>query len=857
MLGWRRHEMRLLLREGGGEVDLRSERGATPTGSCLMALTVRSGGRAGGLRLSCRRAGERGTVLAHEFDVPPAETRLEHLVAIPRDATGLSLEAAGDGAAQVARVTIVEMSPPVLTALLSARWLGWQLRQPRRLGEKVANLVRAIRHEGLRGAVAGVVASQTARQGGAAPPPRASPPDPGTALLPWELRPHLPPATTKEAFDRHRRRDLEAFLRSGDTLETPSAREPVVSIVVVTFNRAELALHCLRSVADHAEVPAEVIVVDNASTDETGVLLDRLRGATVLRNPGNAGFVEGCNQGVERARGRHVLLLNSDAFLLPGSLEEAVATVESDPGVGVVGGPIVALNGRLQEAGSILWADGRAQGYGRGDDPGKPEYRFRRDVDFVSGAFLLTRRELWRKLGGFDQAYAPAYYEDADYCLRARDAGFRVVYEPLAGVVHYEYGSSAGPAAEEAMAANRRAFVSRHGAGLAGRPGGRDGVLVARAAEPRERVLVVDDRVPLAVMGSGAPRMAAILRGVVELGREVTFFPGLPFAGTWEEVYAEVPREVEVMLGWDRTHLGRFLDERRGHYGHIIVSRSHNMAIVRDLLGRDPGLLGSANLVYDAEAIGAMRTVRQLEGRGLDPVKARRLIDAEVKIAAAAHRVASVSEGEAEAFRGAGLGEVHLLPHAVDLRPTPRPFAERRHLFFVGRLAEDLSPNVDGLRWFLQEVWPAIRDELAPEGAPELLVAGRASPTVSALRAPGLRLLGAAPDLTPLYDGARAFVAPLRFSAGIPLKILEAASYGVPVVTTDLLASQLGWTGGVELLSSPVGDAEAFARHCVAVCRDRALWSSLRQAALGRVAATASMERFREALEDLLAPPSR
>jgi GT2 family glycosyltransferase/glycosyltransferase involved in cell wall biosynthesis len=830
-------------------VELRSHRRRIPAGSCLLTLRVPPPRQTTELRLLYRRPGKPDHLLGHELVIDRGQTRVHHLVVIPEDATALFLRATGPtGLPAIDRVNVTEVGPGFLLALLSARWLGRQVRHPRRLGPKLANLVRVLRREGIRGAVAGLVASQTARQG--------SPVTSESVAPPWELQDHLPEVDSKRAFDKECRLELEDFLATGGALEILSARDPAVSVVIVTFNRADLVLHCLRSVARHATGSVEVIVVDNASTDETGALLDRVRGATVLRNATNAGFLQGCNQGVDRARGRHVLLLNSDAFLLPGSLHAALERLEADPKVGVVGGPIVALDGGLQEAGNILWSDGSGQGYGRGDPPGRPEYRFRREVDYVSGAFLLTRLELWRKLEGFDRAYAPAYYEDVDYCLRAREAGFKVVYEPLAAVVHYEYGSTTGAAAAaSAMATRRQVLRSRQGARLARQPRpDRDSVLTARSAERRERVLVIDDRVPLSVMGSGSPRMNAIVRGIVDLGREVTFYPGLPFPGTWQDVYSEVPREVEVMLGRDRDGLGRFLEERRGHYHHVIVSRAHNLVIIRDLLQRDPDILGSATLIYDAEAIAAMRTLRQPRAEQSDAEEARRLVRAEADLAAVAHRVASVSEGEAEVFRRAGVGDVHLLPHAVDLRPTYSPFGERRHLLFVGRLSEDLSPNVDGLRWFVDEVWPRIRRELASQGPPDLVVAGRVSPTVAALSAPGLRLLGAVEDLTPLFDDARIFVAPLRFSAGIPLKIMEAASFGVPVVTTDLLCAQLGWTSGRELLAVPVGDAEAFARNCIALYRDELLWTDLRTRALDRMSATATRERFGERLALLLGP---
>src|SRR5205085_6064186 len=113
---------------------------------------------------------------------------------------------------------------------------------------------------------------------------------------------------------------------------------------------------------------------------------------------------------------------------------------------GAVGGKLVFPDGRLQEAGSIIWSDGSGDAYGRGGDPASPEFNFARPVDFCSGALLLTPRSLFERLGGFDERYRPAYYEDADYCARLWARGYTVRYEPAAVAIHHEFGSVASRA---------------------------------------------------------------------------------------------------------------------------------------------------------------------------------------------------------------------------------------------------------------------------------------------------------------------------------------------------------------------------------------------------------------------------
>jgi GT2 family glycosyltransferase len=174
----------------------------------------------------------------------------------------------------------------------------------------------------------------------------------------------------------------------------------------------------------------DIIIVDNNSSDDTASLLDRLEGATIVRNSANMHFLKAANAGAREARGRYILFLNNDAQVHPGSIQAAIETLEKSGDIGAVGGKLILPDGSLQEAGSIVWRDGSCLGYGRGGDPFAPEYMFRRDVDYCSGAFLLTRRETFMRLGGFDEAYQPFYYEETDFasgsgikvssCLRAQ-----------------------------------------------------------------------------------------------------------------------------------------------------------------------------------------------------------------------------------------------------------------------------------------------------------------------------------------------------------------------------------------------------------------------------------------------------
>jgi O-antigen biosynthesis protein len=649
----------------------------------------------------------------------------------------------------------------------------------------------------------------------------------------------------KEYLTRLRQSEVAVFLATGRRLRFPHHEQPLVSVVIVVHNRADLTFQCLRGLAENVDVPFELIVVDNASSDETADLFDRVEPVVVIRNDANLHFLLACNQAAPRARGQYLLFLNSDIALLPGSLAAAVRTMRSSPDVGAVGGKLVLLDGTLQEAGSIVWQDGSALGYGRGDSPLAPPYMFQRDVDYCSGAFLLTPRELFLGGGGFDERFAPAYYEEVDYCMRLREQGKRIVYDPEVVAFHFEFGSSASSkAAIVLQQLNHAKFAEKHRRALASHcPPDPRHVLAARhARKDGRRVLMIEDRVPHQFLGSGFPRARAILQCMVDRGYRVAFYPMTVARESWPSVYQDIPRTVEVITGSGVGGLEAFLHERRGLYDVITISRPHNMEHFGRVWSAHPDWLAGVRVVYDAEAVFALREISRshLLGRALPASEAERLVAKEIDLARRADAVVCVTEGEAAQYRRRGISNVFVLGHALDADPTTADFADREHLLFVGAIHEDNSPNADSVLWFTDQVLPRIRDVL---GGVELYVAGlNVSSAVAGLAGRGVRLLGPVADLRPLYQSRRLFVAPTRFAAGVPIKVCEAAAYGLPVVATPLLASQLGWRPGQDLL---VGDtAEAFARACIEAYRDRATWERLRANALKQVKTQCSRAEF-------------
>ncbi len=656
---------------------------------------------------------------------------------------------------------------------------------------------------------------------------------------------------------------LGAFLSGGGTLRLPrTERAPDVSVLLVLHNQAELTFGCLESVvaaAGESGLNVEVLLLDNASTDRTGELLDRIEGAAcIIRSTWNRHFLHGVNELAGHAGGRHLLLLNNDAQLLPGALRAATDVLDGDPAIGAVGGRIILPDGTLQEAGSIVWNDGTCVGYGRGRAPDDSDFMFRRDVDYCSGAFLMLPRAVFDRLGRFDPHYAPAYYEEVDLCVRLWREGLRVVYEPAAAILHLEFGSASG--SEEALALQRRnlgKFRARHAAWLRGQrpPAPEHALAASRRLRPgARRVLMIEDRVPKPELGVGYPRSHRLLRELAAAGAEVTLYPMFRHPETWAEVREVVGPTVQVMLRAASDELRPYLESRRGEFDAVLVCRPHNMQAFLDATGADRArLLSGARLIYDAEAVYVRRGILEAAtaGKAMPEDEARGLVAGEIALTQAADEVLSVSAVELRVFQSHGVRSVRLLGNALEAEPTEAGFAARDGFAFFGAVADDNAPNADALRWFAREVLPLLRERLGRDDL-RLKVAGLVgADTVRALDGDAFDLVGQVPDLAPELATARVMVVPTRFAAGIPLKVHQAAALGVPAVVTGLIQEQLGWEAEAELLVA--ADAAGFAEACARLHEDPALWARIRQGALDRVRAECSPERFRGAVRELLA----
>jgi GT2 family glycosyltransferase len=229
---------------------------------------------------------------------------------------------------------------------------------------------------------------------------------------------------------------------------------PLVSVIIVSYNTCEITLRCLRELYSAMACPAEVIVVDNASTDSSAQTISRdFPEVLIIRNDRNVGFSSANNQGMRAAKGTYFLLLNSDAFVVQGTVETLVAFLEKHPEAGVAGPRLLNADGTLQRSChrfptpgmawiENLWISKLLPNHPKFDSYSRWDHNKERYVDFISGACMMVRRTTYEHVGGFDEMFF-MYAEETDWQRRMHTRGWLVGFTPETKVVHLG-GASGG-----------------------------------------------------------------------------------------------------------------------------------------------------------------------------------------------------------------------------------------------------------------------------------------------------------------------------------------------------------------------------------------------------------------------------
>jgi len=624
----------------------------------------------------------------------------------------------------------------------------------------------------------------------------------------------------------------------------PTSQTPLASLVIPVYGQLEHTLRCLRALAAWPpQVPFEVVVVDDGSPDDSGAVLPAIDGLRYHRRAENGGFIAACNDGAALARGEYLVFLNNDTVPQPGWLEALLKTFGEHPGAGLVGAQLLYPDGRLQEAGGVVFDDGSGWNYGRYESPSDPRHAYLRDADYLSGAAIAIPRALFADVGMFDTRYAPAYYEDTDLAFAVRAAGRRVLYQPMARVVHDEgatSGTDTGSGIKAYQVRNHDRFAAHRADALRVQLPAGTVPSPATLHAGRRQVLVIDALSPMPDRDSGSLRLVNLMRLLREEGAHVVFLPAdLKHAGAYTSALQALGIEtwhapfVTGIPAWMREHGARF--------DSVVVCRHY---VARSFLPLLREHAPQAQLVFDTIDLHYLREQRAADVNG-DAAMARTAVrtrELELDVIARSDLTVVVSEAERTLLAHDAPGaRVELLSNLHHVAGPGAPFAQRRDLVFVGGFRH--PPNVGAVRWFVEAVFPRVRARLADVGFH--CIGGDVPAAVAALAAhEGVTVHGHVPDIAPYMDGARIAVAPLRYGAGVKGKVNLSMAHGQPVVATSCAVEGMHLRDGHDVLVAD--DADAFADAVVRLYDDEALWNRLAANGLDNVARHFSLDAARD-----------
>lgn len=627
-------------------------------------------------------------------------------------------------------------------------------------------------------------------------------------------------------------------------LSFPEVEAPDVSIVIPAHNKIDVTYFGLCSLLlAHNKASFEVILVDDASTDETAEIESIVSGITVIHNTQAQRFIRACNIGAARARGKYVVLLNNDVEVTSGWLDALVDAFGRFDNVGLVGSKLLYPDGTLQDAGGIIWGSGNPWNYGNRQNPWDPRFCYARQVDYLSGAALMTTKDIWDEVGGLSSYLEPMYFEDTDFSFKVRAAGYTTWFVPSSVVYHYEgmtSGTDTTSGFKRFQEVNRPKFKRQWATAYAG--GGRDGENpdLEKDRGITGRVLFIDAMAPRPDRDAGSYAAIQEIRLVQSLGYKVTFLPqNMAHLGAYTEELERMG--VEVIYAPFFLSMAEYLDRHSADFDAFYITRYYVARDVLDLIDKTapgrPVLFNNADLHFlrelrvgiaanDAEKIAAAKITRGME------MDVMRRVDVVLSYNEAEHSVIeSHSDGDVTVVR---------CPWVVDLPDHVPGLEGRRGISFLGNYQH--KPNAEGVDWFARHVMPLVQGQ-----DPDLVfsIYGAAmTDEIRALASDAIHPEGFVANVADAYDRHRIFVAPLLSGAGIKGKVLAALAHGIPTVLSPMAAEGIGLRNGHDCLIART--PQEWARAIQDLQTDDALWQRISEQARLYVRDSYSFEAGRD-----------
>lgn len=573
-----------------------------------------------------------------------------------------------------------------------------------------------------------------------------------------------------------------------DKLIAPLFEWPLVSIIIPVHNKFRYTYHLLNSILNiNITIPYEIIIADDMSNDETKIIEQYTKNIVILHNDKKYNFLLNCNKASKFAKGKYILFLNNDSKVYNGWLNSLVKLIESNDKIGMVGSKLIFPDGRLQEAGGIVFNDGKCSNFGRYDYSDKPEYNYVKEVDYISGASILIRKSIWEKIGGFDEKFIPKYYEDIDLAFQLRKNGYKVIYQPKSIVIHYErITKQLNSGINHFQEINKNKFIEKWTNELKYHETINNTFIGRDRSYNKKRILIIDRWVPNYDKDAGGRFCFLYVNLFKEIGLQVTFI-GHDFIK--REPYTSILQQngIEVLYGKEMMeNIEIYLKKNLKYFKYIYLQRPDITINYIDFITKN----FKGKIIYFTHDLSQIRMYREYlitnDTQKLEIYRKFKNIENYIFLKVDIIHVVGNFEYKFlkvkypnKTIRNLPLFFYDKLPKYIE-----KDFSKRQNIIFVGGFCH--SPNVDAVLWFAKYIFPKIIERV-----PEIIwfiVGNNAPEEIKNLTSKNIKILGGLSDedLKNLYQQSRISIAPLRFGAGIKGKIIEAIYYQIPVVTTSI-----------------------------------------------------------------------
>ena len=620
-----------------------------------------------------------------------------------------------------------------------------------------------------------------------------------------------------------------------ETFKFDSSPNPLVSIIIPFYNEYKYTINCLSYLHKNltSKYPYEIILINDNSSDKMD--FSNVSGIKIINNEENLGFLKNINKGIKNANGPYIYILNNDTEVQNGFLDELFYVFENYSNVGAVGSMLLNSDDSLQEAGSVFMKNCDINQIVRKKLPFYPEINYIYKVDYCSGCSLLFKKNDDNgNLNLFDEQFAPAYFEETDFCFQLKyTQNKNIYYTPFSKVLHYNgvtYNSNQNndenklKKKEELFKTNLAKFKVKWKNQL-------DDIKSTSIPERiqeiynNKSVVIFAGIIPEFDKDSGSNRLKEIIEAFTQLNFHVTLIVKYTYP---DNAYIEYYQKKGVNVFYEHkkyTSIENYLEAQKLN-ASIAWFYSPDVFMYYYKIAKR--FLPNVKLVYDMVDIHHLRIKRSIE---IEPsrislrkkyIKYKKI---EIKASQLADYTIAISDFEKKYMTGfCNESKLKIISNIhypkIDIKKT-YSFEDRKDILFIGSTH---TPNIDAIYYLYNEIMPLVWKEI-----PNLKVnvIGNILEKITDISDERFIFRGYVPDIENYFITNKLMVAPLRYGAGVKGKIGQAFEYYLPVVTTSIGAEGMFLDNSNNALIDDTPDG--FAKNIIQLYNDKELWTKLQR----------------------------